>query len=162
VEFEGGNKYDTEKLQKLGWTYRPMEETLQDSIECYRRLGILNWASIQLGHLCQVWLLAGDGTEPVRGPMLGSTEVKVQSCAWAFGLQGMYYSTGRYLLRVVNLRVQNWTADSEFSRTNSSGRSVSCPKIYMHFLIADMGCMVSDQPSATTFLPQTLCLEKRA
>ena len=57
VEFEGGNKYDTEKLQKLGWTYRPMEETLRDSIECHRRLGILNWASIQLGHLCQVWLL---------------------------------------------------------------------------------------------------------
>ncbi|PAN33912.1 hypothetical protein PAHAL_6G056000 [Panicum hallii] len=42
VEFEGGYTYDTEKLRKLGWTYRPMEETLRDSIECYRRLGILN------------------------------------------------------------------------------------------------------------------------
>jgi len=42
VEIEGGNTYDTEKLRKLGWTYRPMEETLRDSIECYRRLGILN------------------------------------------------------------------------------------------------------------------------
>ena len=42
MEFEGGNTYDTEKLQKLRWTYRPMEETLRDSIECYRCLGILN------------------------------------------------------------------------------------------------------------------------
>ena len=46
-----------------------MEETLRDSIECYRCLGILNWASIQLGHLCQVWLLvlANCLSEHVKG-----------------------------------------------------------------------------------------------
>lgn len=42
VEAEGSNTYNTEKLRKLGWTSRPMEETLRDSIECYRALGILN------------------------------------------------------------------------------------------------------------------------
>jgi hypothetical protein len=42
------NTYITEKLRMLGWTSRPMEETLHDSVECYRALGILNWASIQI------------------------------------------------------------------------------------------------------------------
>lgn len=42
VELEGGYTYNTEKLRKLGWASRPMEETLRDSIECYRALGILN------------------------------------------------------------------------------------------------------------------------
>uniref|UniRef100_A0A0A9R6Q2 Uncharacterized protein n=1 Tax=Arundo donax TaxID=35708 RepID=A0A0A9R6Q2_ARUDO len=42
VEVEDGFTYNTEKLQKLGWTFRPMAETLRDSVECYRALGILN------------------------------------------------------------------------------------------------------------------------
>ncbi|KAL5778428.1 hypothetical protein ACOSP7_011354 [Xanthoceras sorbifolium] len=32
----------SEKLQRLGWCYRPLEETLIDSLECYRKVGILN------------------------------------------------------------------------------------------------------------------------
>ncbi|KAH7566975.1 hypothetical protein JRO89_XS07G0002500 [Xanthoceras sorbifolium] len=32
----------SEKLQRLGWSYRPLEETLIDSIESYRKAGILN------------------------------------------------------------------------------------------------------------------------
>ncbi|KAF8662443.1 hypothetical protein HU200_056029 [Digitaria exilis] len=42
VDVQGGNTYNTEKIQKLGWTYRPMEETLRDSFECYQDFGILN------------------------------------------------------------------------------------------------------------------------
>ncbi|CAL5010564.1 unnamed protein product [Urochloa decumbens] len=43
VEVEGSYTYNTEKLRKLGWTTKPMEETLRDSIECYQGLGL--WAS---------------------------------------------------------------------------------------------------------------------
>ncbi|XP_038703162.1 cinnamoyl-CoA reductase 1-like [Tripterygium wilfordii] len=32
----------SEKLQKLGWTFRPLEETLIDSVESYRKAGILD------------------------------------------------------------------------------------------------------------------------
>ncbi|KAK2997269.1 hypothetical protein RJ639_025022 [Escallonia herrerae] len=32
----------SEKLQRLGWSYRPLEETLVDSIESYRLFGILD------------------------------------------------------------------------------------------------------------------------
>lgn len=32
----------SEKLQKLGWSYRPLEETLIDSVESYKKAGILN------------------------------------------------------------------------------------------------------------------------
>eukprot|EP00262_Sarcandra_glabra_P011791 TRINITY_DN2903_c0_g2_i3.p1 TRINITY_DN2903_c0_g2~~TRINITY_DN2903_c0_g2_i3.p1 ORF type:complete len:223 (+),score=28.66 TRINITY_DN2903_c0_g2_i3:282-950(+) len=32
----------SEKLKKLGWNYRPFEETLADSVECYREAGHLN------------------------------------------------------------------------------------------------------------------------
>ncbi|KAK6245984.1 hypothetical protein SCA6_009074 [Theobroma cacao] len=32
----------SEKLQKLGWSYRPLEETLVDSVESYRKAGILD------------------------------------------------------------------------------------------------------------------------
>lgn len=32
----------SEKLQRLGWSYRPLEETLIDSIESYKKAGILN------------------------------------------------------------------------------------------------------------------------
>ncbi|TVU10290.1 hypothetical protein EJB05_43811, partial [Eragrostis curvula] len=32
----------SEKLQTLGWTFRPIEETLRDSVESYKAFGILN------------------------------------------------------------------------------------------------------------------------
>lgn len=35
-------RVSSEKLQRLGWRYRPLEETLVDSIESYKKLGILN------------------------------------------------------------------------------------------------------------------------
>ncbi|KAL5707288.1 cinnamoyl-CoA reductase [Ranunculus cassubicifolius] len=35
-------KYSTEKLQNLGWKYRPLEETLSDSVESYKAHGLLN------------------------------------------------------------------------------------------------------------------------
>jgi hypothetical protein len=34
--------YSSEKLQKLGWTFRPIEETLRESVESYKAFGILN------------------------------------------------------------------------------------------------------------------------
>ncbi|OWM70549.1 hypothetical protein CDL15_Pgr014222 [Punica granatum] len=40
-ETQHDNKLNSEKLQKLGWTYRPLEETLIDSIESYREAGLL-------------------------------------------------------------------------------------------------------------------------
>lgn len=42
VEVEHNITYNTEKLQKLGWSFRPIEETIRDSVECYGALGILN------------------------------------------------------------------------------------------------------------------------
>ncbi|XP_039051592.1 cinnamoyl-CoA reductase 1-like [Hibiscus syriacus] len=41
---EGGKEelLCSEKLQKLGWSYRPLEETLVDSIESYKKAGILD------------------------------------------------------------------------------------------------------------------------
>lgn len=35
-------KLSSEKLKKLGWTYRPLEETLVDTIECIKEAGLLN------------------------------------------------------------------------------------------------------------------------
>ncbi|GFY86330.1 NAD(P)-binding Rossmann-fold superfamily protein [Actinidia rufa] len=35
-------KICSEKLQKLGWQYRPLEETLVDSVESYRQSGLLD------------------------------------------------------------------------------------------------------------------------
>ncbi|KAK2660984.1 hypothetical protein Ddye_007517 [Dipteronia dyeriana] len=42
--FTEGGKFmaSSEKLQRLGWSYRPLEETLIDSVESYRKAGILN------------------------------------------------------------------------------------------------------------------------
>ncbi|XP_019054808.1 PREDICTED: cinnamoyl-CoA reductase 1-like isoform X2 [Nelumbo nucifera] len=34
--------YSSEKLQKLGWKYRPLEETLSDSVRSYQEAGILD------------------------------------------------------------------------------------------------------------------------
>ncbi|ONK70190.1 uncharacterized protein A4U43_C05F31190 [Asparagus officinalis] len=32
----------SEKLKRLGWTVRPLEETLADTVECYEKAGLLN------------------------------------------------------------------------------------------------------------------------
>ncbi|GMI90519.1 CCR(Cinnamoyl coA:NADP oxidoreductase)-like 1 [Hibiscus trionum] len=43
--FTEGGKEETissEKLQRLGWSYRPLEETLSDSVESYKKAGILD------------------------------------------------------------------------------------------------------------------------
>ncbi|CAN6201082.1 unnamed protein product [Urochloa humidicola] len=42
VEVEGNFVNNSEKLQKLGWTFRPIEETLRDSVESYKAFGLLN------------------------------------------------------------------------------------------------------------------------
>ncbi|XP_031405359.1 cinnamoyl-CoA reductase 1-like isoform X2 [Punica granatum] len=42
AECEYPHQLSSEKLQKLGWTYRPLEETLVDSIENYRQRGLLD------------------------------------------------------------------------------------------------------------------------
>ncbi|CAD6338989.1 unnamed protein product [Miscanthus lutarioriparius] len=42
VETDDNSIYSSEKLKKLGWTFRPTEETLRDSVESYKAFGILN------------------------------------------------------------------------------------------------------------------------
>ncbi|KAL6843387.1 hypothetical protein ACP4OV_027100 [Aristida adscensionis] len=41
VEVQDDITYNTDKIQKLGWACRPIEETIRDSIKCYMDLGIL-------------------------------------------------------------------------------------------------------------------------
>uniref|UniRef100_A0A0E0QF72 NAD-dependent epimerase/dehydratase domain-containing protein n=1 Tax=Oryza rufipogon TaxID=4529 RepID=A0A0E0QF72_ORYRU len=41
MDEEQNTRFSSEKLEKLGWTFRPMEETLRDSFESYIGLGIL-------------------------------------------------------------------------------------------------------------------------
>ena len=35
-------RLSSEKLQKLGWSFRPLKETLTDSVESYRKAGIVD------------------------------------------------------------------------------------------------------------------------
>ncbi|CAN6177497.1 unnamed protein product [Urochloa humidicola] len=42
VEVERNFVNNSEKLQKLGWTFKPIEETLRDSVESYKAFGLLN------------------------------------------------------------------------------------------------------------------------
>ncbi|EOY13954.1 NAD(P)-binding Rossmann-fold superfamily protein isoform 2 [Theobroma cacao] len=42
IEIGEEDMLSSEKLQKLGWSYRPLEETLVDSVESYRKAGILD------------------------------------------------------------------------------------------------------------------------
>lgn len=42
IEVENETRLSSEKLQRLGWRYRPLEETLIDSIESYRAAGLLD------------------------------------------------------------------------------------------------------------------------
>lgn len=42
VEVEERSTMTSEKLQKLGWSFRPLEETLVDSVESYRKAKILD------------------------------------------------------------------------------------------------------------------------
>ncbi|KAK4782195.1 hypothetical protein SAY86_016297 [Trapa natans] len=41
AECDFDSRTSSEKLQKLGWTYRPMEETMVDSIQSFREVGLL-------------------------------------------------------------------------------------------------------------------------
>ncbi|KAK4779232.1 hypothetical protein SAY86_006760 [Trapa natans] len=41
VECDSDHRTSSEKLQKLGWTYRRLEETLADSIESFRDVGLI-------------------------------------------------------------------------------------------------------------------------
>lgn len=41
IEVDDYIRFSTEKLQMLGWKYRPLEETLIDSVESYRENGLL-------------------------------------------------------------------------------------------------------------------------
>lgn len=42
TEEDEGINLSSEKLQRLGWSYRPLEETLIDSVESYQKTGILD------------------------------------------------------------------------------------------------------------------------
>lgn len=42
TEVENEGRVSSEKLQRLGWRYRPLEETLIDSVESYRAAGLLD------------------------------------------------------------------------------------------------------------------------
>ena len=42
TEVEEVENLSSEKLQKLGWSYRPLEESLVDSIKSYKEAGILD------------------------------------------------------------------------------------------------------------------------
>ncbi|KAI9089553.1 hypothetical protein K1719_029158 [Acacia pycnantha] len=41
VEVDNCQRVSSEKLQRLGWKYRPLEETLVDSVESYKAAGLL-------------------------------------------------------------------------------------------------------------------------
>ncbi|XP_027344755.1 cinnamoyl-CoA reductase 2-like [Abrus precatorius] len=41
IEVDDYKSFSSEKLQRLGWKYRPLEETLLDSVESYREAGLL-------------------------------------------------------------------------------------------------------------------------
>ncbi|AQL04877.1 Cinnamoyl-CoA reductase 1-like [Zea mays] len=42
VEDDDNSVYSSEKLQKLGWSFKPIEESLRDTVESYKAFGILN------------------------------------------------------------------------------------------------------------------------
>eukprot|EP00262_Sarcandra_glabra_P001761 TRINITY_DN11919_c0_g1_i2.p1 TRINITY_DN11919_c0_g1~~TRINITY_DN11919_c0_g1_i2.p1 ORF type:complete len:105 (+),score=20.27 TRINITY_DN11919_c0_g1_i2:79-393(+) len=42
IEADRELKLSSEKLKRLGWNYRPLEESLADSVECYQEPGLLN------------------------------------------------------------------------------------------------------------------------
>lgn len=41
TEVEEEVKLSSEKLQKLGWKYRPLEETVDDAVRSYEERGLL-------------------------------------------------------------------------------------------------------------------------
>lgn len=41
IEVDDYKRLSSEKLQRLGWKYRPLEETLTDSVESYKEAGLL-------------------------------------------------------------------------------------------------------------------------
>ncbi|GMY28987.1 cinnamoyl-CoA reductase 1-like [Fagus crenata] len=42
IEVQEENRVSSEKLQRLGWSYRPLKETLIDSVESYRKAGLVD------------------------------------------------------------------------------------------------------------------------
>ncbi|KAF6174171.1 hypothetical protein GIB67_033703 [Kingdonia uniflora] len=46
-EVENEQKLSSEKLQKLGWSYRPLEQTLIDSVQSYQDAGVINNATLR-------------------------------------------------------------------------------------------------------------------
>uniref|UniRef100_A0A2N9IUL4 NAD-dependent epimerase/dehydratase domain-containing protein n=1 Tax=Fagus sylvatica TaxID=28930 RepID=A0A2N9IUL4_FAGSY len=42
TEVQEENRVSSEKLQRLGWSYRPLKETLIDSVESYRKAGLVD------------------------------------------------------------------------------------------------------------------------
>lgn len=42
VEVGEEKQVTSEKLQRLGWGYRPLDDTLIDSVESYREAGLLD------------------------------------------------------------------------------------------------------------------------
>jgi hypothetical protein len=42
TEVQEENGVSSEKLQRLGWSYRPLKETLIDSVESYRKAGLVD------------------------------------------------------------------------------------------------------------------------
>lgn len=42
IDVDAEMSMSSEKLQRLGWRYRPLDETLTDSLKSYRGAGILD------------------------------------------------------------------------------------------------------------------------
>ncbi|KAK9740270.1 hypothetical protein RND81_03G023800 [Saponaria officinalis] len=42
TEVEDEMNISSDKLQKLGWSYKPLEETLTDAVESYKKLGLVD------------------------------------------------------------------------------------------------------------------------
>ena len=43
TEVHEEERVSSEKLQKLGWSFRPLKESLIDSVENYRKAGLIDW-----------------------------------------------------------------------------------------------------------------------
>ena len=43
TQVQDEKRLSSKKLQRLGWSYRQLKETLTDAIESYRNAGIVDW-----------------------------------------------------------------------------------------------------------------------
>lgn len=48
VEVDKVKMVSSEKLQRLGWSFRTLDETLIDSVESYREAGLLDGKDLKL------------------------------------------------------------------------------------------------------------------